>query len=342
MNEIAIICALPLEANAVLCSLDEIWYDVASTYGRARNDQNHYAFGRSGRHPVVVVTLPGMGNVQSASAAASLDMSFVSIQLVLLVGICGAVPYGPGNQAIILGDVNVSEVLVRLDFGRQYPTGFKRKDTILDGPGKPNEQILGLIQHWKSQVMAQQLHARTMQHLIGLMQDPRIGTEYPTSPDQLFSAEYIHRHHTGCLECSFAESVCATALNTSCEELGCNQCMLIPRARRSGHNDQGSPNQRIHFGTIGTADTVMKSALHRDQLAASEGIIAFEMEGAGVWDKFNCLIIKGVCDYADSHKNKNWQSYAAAVAAAATKEVLGQYVSHDRLESFNCKFPTMG
>lgn len=86
----------------------------------------------------------------------------------------------------------------------------------------------------------------------------------------------------------------------------------------------------------------MKSALHRDQLAASEGIIAFEMEGAGVWDKFNCLIIKGVCDYADSHKNKNWQSYAAAVAAAATKEVLGQYVSHDRLESFNCKFPTMG
>ncbi|CAI7644535.1 unnamed protein product [Penicillium palitans] len=338
MNEIAIICALPLEANAVLCSLDEIWYDVASTYGRARNDQNHYAFGRSGRHPVVVVTLPGMGNVQSASAAASLDMSFVSIQLVLLVGICGAVPYGPGNQAIILGDVNVSEVLVRLDFGRQYPTGFKRKDTILDGPGKPNEQILGLIQHWKSQVMAQQLHARTMQHLIGLMQDPRIGTEYPTSPDQLFSAEYIHRHHTGCLECSFAESVCATALNTSCEELGCNQCMLIPRARRSGHNDQGSPNQRIHFGTIGTADTVMKSALHRDQLAASEGIIAFEMEGAGVWDKFNCLIIKGVCDYADSHKNKNWQSYAAAVAAAATKEVLGQYVSHDRLESFNSRF----
>lgn len=339
--EIAIICALPLETNAVLCSLDEIWYDVASTYGRARNDQNHYAFGRSGRHPVVVVTLPGMGNVQSASAAASLDMSFVSIQLVLLVGICGAVPYGPSNQEIILGDVIVSEVLVRLDFGRQYPTGFKRKDTILDGPGKPNEEILGLIQHWKSQVMAQQLHARTMQHLIGLMQDPRIGTEYPTSPDQLFAAEYIHRHHTGCFECSLAESVCATALNTSCEELGCDQRMLIPRARRSGHDGQGSPNQRIYFGTIGTADTVMKSALHRDQLAASERIIAFEMEGAGVWDKFNCLIIKGVCDYADSHKNRNWQSYAAAVAAAAAKEVLGQYVSHDRPESSNRKFAKM-
>lgn len=87
--EIAFICALALEANAVLCSLDEIWYDAPTIYGRAPGDQNHYVFGRSGRHPVVVVTLPGMGNVQSAGAAASLGMSFVSIQLVLLVGICG-------------------------------------------------------------------------------------------------------------------------------------------------------------------------------------------------------------------------------------------------------------
>jgi nucleoside phosphorylase len=282
-----------------------------------------------------------MGNVQSAGAAASLGMSFVSIQLVLLVGICGAMPCGPDGQEIILGDVIVSEVLVRLDFGRQYPTGFKRKDTILDGPGKLNEEILGLLQHWKSQVMAQQLHAKMMQHLIGLVQHPSIGTEYPTSSDQLFAPDYIHRHHTGCVECSLAESVCATALNASCEELECDQRMLVHRARRSGRDGQGISNQQIHFGSIGTADMVMKSAWHRNQLAASEGIIAFEMEGAGVWDKFNCLIIKGVCDYADSHKNKKWQSYAAAVAAAAAKEVLEQYVPHDRPESSNRKFSTI-
>jgi hypothetical protein len=72
----------------------------------------------------------------------------------------------------------------------------------------------------------------------------------------------------------------------------------------------------------------MKLARHRDELAESELVIAFEMEGAGVWDKFNCLIIKGACDYTDSHKNKKWQDYMAAVAASLAKEILGQYIPH--------------
>ncbi len=28
------------------------------------------------------------------------------------------------------------------------------------------------------------------------------------------------------------------------------------------------------------------------------------MEGAGVWDEVPYIVIKGICDYADSHKNK--------------------------------------
>ena len=66
----------------------------------------------------------------------------------------------------------------------------------------------------------------------------------------------------------------------------------------------------------------MKSAKHRDAAAAADDLIAFEMEGAGVWDKFNTLVIKAACDYADSHKNKKWQNYAAATAAACMKGVL--------------------
>jgi hypothetical protein len=33
-------------------------------------------------------------------------------------------------------------------------------------------------------------------------------------------------------------------------------------------------------------------------------------------------VIRGICDYADSHKNKQWQKYAAATAAAHAKELL--------------------
>jgi hypothetical protein len=39
-------------------------------------------------------------------------------------------------------------------------------------------------------------------------------------------------------------------------------------------------------------------------------------------DTFLCLVIRGICDYADSHKNKQWQEYSAAVAAAYAKELL--------------------
>jgi nucleoside phosphorylase len=46
------------------------------------------------------------------------------------------------------------------------------------------------------------------------------------------------------------------------------------------------------------------------------------MEAAGLMDTFPCLVIRGICDYADSHKNGKWQPYAAATAAAYAKELL--------------------
>jgi hypothetical protein len=46
------------------------------------------------------------------------------------------------------------------------------------------------------------------------------------------------------------------------------------------------------------------------------------MEAAGLMDYFPCLVIRGLCDYSDSHKTKRWQSYAAVVAAAYAKDLL--------------------
>lgn len=55
------------------------------------------------------------------------------------------------------------------------------------------------------------------------------------------------------------------------------------------------------------------------------------MEAAGLMDDFHCVVIRGICDYADSHANDKWQNYAAAVAAACAKTYLGvvqEYESH--------------
>ncbi|CAH0017225.1 unnamed protein product, partial [Clonostachys rhizophaga] len=46
------------------------------------------------------------------------------------------------------------------------------------------------------------------------------------------------------------------------------------------------------------------------------------MEAAGLMDIRPCLPIRGICDYSDSHKNKEWQRYAAATAAAYAGELL--------------------
>jgi nucleoside phosphorylase len=70
----------------------------------------------------------------------------------------------------------------------------------------------------------------------------------------------------------------------------------------------------------------MKSGEHRDKMAKMDGAIGFEMEGAGVWDNIPCVIVKGVCDYADSHKAKIWQYYAAATAASCIKAFLTYWI----------------
>jgi nucleoside phosphorylase len=81
----------------------------------------------------------------------------------------------------------------------------------------------------------------------------------------------------------------------------------------------------IHYGLIASGDRVVKSGEHRDEIFARTKAIAFEMEGAGVWETIPSFIIKGVCDYADSHKNSDWQPYAAATAAACIKAFLARW-----------------
>ena len=68
----------------------------------------------------------------------------------------------------------------------------------------------------------------------------------------------------------------------------------------------------------------MRDAVTRDNISRQlEDVLCFEMEAAGLMDQFPCLVVRGICDYADSHKSKRWQAYAAATAAAYAKELLG-------------------
>lgn len=95
---------------------------------------------------------------------------------------------------------------------------------------------------------------------------------------------------------------------------------LVKRDERS--EDEDSP--AVHYGLIASANTLMKNAKIRDSFAETHGVLCFEMEAAGLMNHFPCLVIRGICDYSDSHKNKDWQGYAAMTAAAYARDLLGR------------------
>ncbi|KAF7504338.1 hypothetical protein GJ744_002458 [Endocarpon pusillum] len=80
----------------------------------------------------------------------------------------------------------------------------------------------------------------------------------------------------------------------------------------------------VHYGLIASGNQVISDAKFRDKLNKDLGgnVLCVVMEAAGIASNFPCLVIRGICDYSDSHKNKDWQEHAAAVAAAYAKELL--------------------
>ncbi|KAI8720209.1 PNP-UDP-1 domain-containing protein [Fusarium sp. LHS14.1] len=308
--ETAIICALTLEADAIEALFDHHWEDQKPFYGKAPGDPNVYSTGVMGRHNVVLAYMSGMGKSAAASVAASCRMSFPNIKLAILVGICGAVPVIPGTaKKINLGDVILSDGVVQYDFGRQLPKRFERKDTLLESLGRPNPELRSILNKLKGLRGMKALQAKMSHYLDELGKEPRLQAKYPTpekgKPNGRESLRYTDKasHERGRLQDEIATR------------------------RRPGQGSITTPKPAIHFGLIASGDTVMKSAEQRDDIAKREKTIAFEMEGAAVWETFPCLVIKGACDYADSRKTKVFQRYAAATAAACTKAFLDSWES---------------
>ncbi|KAJ5733769.1 hypothetical protein N7493_002555 [Penicillium malachiteum] len=320
--EIAIICALQIEANAVQNIFEEHWdIDSVYDYGKQPNDPNSYSTGSIGRHHVILAHQPRMGKATAAKVAATCSMSFPNLKLILIVGVCGGVPFARTKKEILLGDVVISKGIVQYDFGRRNHDGFRPKATIDDQPGRPDIEISSLIARLETK--RHQLSLR--ENIAAYLDELDCGSDAPDDiypghkQDKLFGSEYIHKHQESqikpCIPC--LTGVCNLAMGATCEDLQCDQQQLIPRFRQNQRN-----RPYVHFGLIASGDTVLKSAPERDRISKDANVIAFEMEGSGVWDTIPCMIIKGVCDYADSHKNKRWQEYAAMTAAATAKAIL--------------------
>ena len=289
------VCALPIELAAAQEMLDEEHSDLGRTLGD--NDENLYTLGSIGGHNVVIVCLPAgrIGNNPAATVATQMRATFKAIRFGLMVGIGGGVP--SAETDIRLGDVVVSQPhgtfggVVQYDMGKLTTSGFKRTGSL----NSPPQILLAAV----GKVQANEVRGKsTLSEHVSKLQRIAKFQRSRAEPDILFEAAYEHEGGPTCDRCS--------ANNQE-----------IRQVRESGEE------VALHYGTIASGNQVMRSAAERDKVSAElGGMLCFEMEAAGLMDSFPCLVIRGICDYADSHKNKRWQVYVAGTAAAYAKEVL--------------------
>jgi nucleoside phosphorylase len=308
---VAWICAVAdLELLPARLMLDE-WHRTPPLYD-TRYDDNAYIFGSINGHTVVIATLPQgeTGNVNAGRLTALMFKTFRNIQMALLVGIGGGIP-GPVVSQDALENIHLGDVVVG------WPGDSKPACVYHDrGKSKVDGQfeMVGTMQNpdWR---LTSALSLLASDHEMGMttfndqlkrLQRHKVENKfaYPgVKQDRLFRAAY---HHQGdyALECA------------AC----CDQSELVERPRRTKDDQQALV---FHCGRIATGNAVVQDAELRDRIGARcDGALCVEMEAAGVDANRRCLVVRGISDYADSHKNDMWRSYAAGNAAAFTRELL--------------------
>ncbi|KFA80680.1 hypothetical protein S40288_01803 [Stachybotrys chartarum IBT 40288] len=303
---VAWISAIPTESVAARQFLDE-QHDGPEHV--AQHDNNVYTLGKIGRHNVVMATLPKgeYGTTSAATVARDLLHSFPNVRIGLMVGIGGGAP--TAEHDVRLGDIVVSGRdgdqggVFQYDFGKTIQDQTFRHTQHLNQPPQLLLAAAGALEvQYESD--GYQLDAQVTQILENKARLRKKYSRPPMMNDKLYRSDIVH----------------LDSLQDCSKSCGDGPDHLVDRPERGEEDD----NPAIHYGLIASANQLMKDAHIRDKLAAEKGVLCFEMEAAGLMNHFPCLVIRGICDYADSHKNKDWQGYAAMAAAAYAKELLQQ------------------
>ncbi|KAL2787018.1 nucleoside phosphorylase domain-containing protein [Aspergillus keveii] len=153
-----------------------------------------------------------------------------------------------------------------------------------------------------------------------------LNTPPPTLLSTVVQVKANHFLGRGCLMNALATLSCHKIFSPQDSE--CD--ILFPSTYSHVGDHRPIRNVVVHYGTIASGNSVIKDGLTRERLDVKlGGVLCFEMEAAGLMNSFPCLVIRGICDYADSHKNKHWQPYASATAAAYAKEILSVIPPND-------------
>ena len=297
------ICAVTPEYVAARLCLDE---EHDTPQNLPLRDEGSYSCGKIGQHNVAIAGMP-MGEYGLSSAARvaeSMRHAFPNIHIAFLVGIGGGVP-SPKHD-IRLGDIvvgipgNGESGVLQYDYGKMIqeqdfePTGFHNA-----APSMLRTAVGALRATHK-------IHGHNIASTTSkiLQENRKVRKEFSRpKEDRLYRSDKVHPFDS---------------LDACAQTCGDDESALILRSER----DEDEDDPKIHYGLIASANRLMKDAIVRDKFARENDVLCFEMEAAGLVNHFPCLVIRGICDYADSHKSKEWQGYAALTAAAYAKELL--------------------
>ncbi|EHK48634.1 hypothetical protein TRIATDRAFT_173359, partial [Trichoderma atroviride IMI 206040] len=297
------ICASSIERRAAMAMLDELHEPLPTP----EYDRNIYTLGSIGKHNVVIAC-PPMGT--AAPYIISMTNIFRAINFSLLVGVGSGIP-----PDVRLGDVVVGTL-----------EGHNPKEMMLNPlveaensvhvetwAATPPQPLLEALKKIKTEYELS--GSRIPEYLERLKRDsPALASRYLKSDslqDLLFDADYGH------VTPDFANLSFIPREENDCRF--CDKTMTVKRKPRE---------MRVHYGLIASADREIKSAPLRDRLCRNFGgkVLCIDMDIARIKilfpSHYPCLVVRGICDYADSHKNMEWRDHAAIMAAAYAKDLL--------------------
>ncbi|KAF4768743.1 hypothetical protein HAV15_002656 [Penicillium sp. str.  len=323
------ICALFEEQTAAIAMLEQEHPDLHMP----PDDSNTYTLGSIGEHNIVIACLPTgrTGSTAAAICATQMARTFPSIKIGLMVGIGGGIP-----SKVKLGDVVISSP------GDQYP-GVVQWDLGKAEDGRKFRRT-GALNRPPSVLLTAVDKLRARNRLKGNNLLPRyleeMGKRWPDLVPQYSeppSLELVGSHDEVYMPRSIFSVIWDMILALLGYLLG---WQALAPADHGGQlvqlnwtpKQQGGPD--VHCGLIASGNQVIKDVKLRDSIDESLGgkVLCVEMEAAGLMNDFPCIVIRGICNYADKKKNDEWQPYAAAVAAACARALL-EYVQPSPIAS---------
>lgn len=267
-----------------------------------RGDDYLYVGGQINRHNVVIATLPAGQNYGVGSVAALISQvksRFSNIWFALLTRVAAGLPNLTSadqnrRRDIRLGDVLVCipdkacSGIVHYDLGQDTDAGFLPNGRQAEPPAIVRSAIHQIRLREKSPFKQGRPFAQALAKLQESQEDSIFACP-SQDRDQLYT-------------CPADSTVAST---------------LVVREPRDE-----SERTHVWYTSIGPGNSLMRNPRRRDELRDRHDLIGLQMEAAGMMNTLPTGVIRGVCDYGDSHKNKDWQPYAAAVAAVYAHGIL--------------------